>query len=106
VRQRVFAFLIIHKIFILHCILSILASSNASKVISLHTASIGTPSYAAPEQISGGVYGASADIYSLGLVFVELLTPVHSGMERAVMFSGQLDIRFENSFMADFCVVY
>jgi DNA-binding beta-propeller fold protein YncE len=36
--------------------------------------SLGTPAYAAPEQIEGGEIGASADVYSFGCVLYECLT--------------------------------
>jgi serine/threonine-protein kinase len=35
-----------------------------------------TPDYASPEQIAGGPIGTGSDIYSLGVVFYELLTQV------------------------------
>jgi len=58
----------------------ILASSDGSS--SEHTSGLGTAGYAAPEQV-GTAYCASADVYSLGLVLLELLVPWRSGMERA-----------------------
>lgn len=43
-----------------------------------------TPAYASPEQIRGGPVGPASDIYSLGVVFYELLASVHPyGGERS-----------------------
>ncbi len=43
-----------------------------------------TPAYASPEQIRGGPVGPASDIYSLGVVFYELLAGVHPyGGERS-----------------------
>lgn len=43
-----------------------------------------TPAYASPEQIRGGRVGPASDIYSLGVVFYELLAGVHPyGGERS-----------------------
>ena len=43
-----------------------------------------TPAYASPEQIRGGPVGTASDIYSLGVVFYELLAGVHPyGGERS-----------------------
>ena len=38
---------------------------------------LGTAAYISPEQASGGVAGPPSDIYSLGLVLIELLTGAH-----------------------------
>lgn len=35
---------------------------------------VGTPSYMSPEQISGGTIGAQSDVYSLGILFFEMLS--------------------------------
>jgi serine/threonine protein kinase len=53
---------------------------------SLHTRSIGTPSYASPEQLADPTYGVQTDIYSLGMILAELLCPVNTQMERANLF--------------------
>lgn len=44
-----------------------------------HTIGVGTVSYAAPEQMSSKSYGPEADIYSLGLILLELFC--HFGTE-------------------------
>lgn len=56
--------------------------STSSDSSSEHTSGLGTAGYAAPEQAGSG-YSSSADVYSLGLVLLELLVPWRSGMERA-----------------------
>jgi serine/threonine protein kinase len=43
---------------------------------------VGTETYASPEQISGGVYDTKTDIYSLGLIFFEMLSSFATEMER------------------------
>ena len=50
------------------------------------TTGIGTASYAAPEQILTNSYGSKADIFSLGLVLLELLSKFGSAHERATAF--------------------
>eukprot|EP00747_Dinoflagellata_sp_TGD_P017883 gnl/TRDRNA2_/TRDRNA2_126123_c0_seq1.p1 gnl/TRDRNA2_/TRDRNA2_126123_c0~~gnl/TRDRNA2_/TRDRNA2_126123_c0_seq1.p1 ORF type:complete len:629 (-),score=80.17 gnl/TRDRNA2_/TRDRNA2_126123_c0_seq1:66-1952(-) len=43
---------------------------------------IGTPSYASPEQLARKPAGVATDVYSLGLVLAELICPVQTQMER------------------------
>ena len=50
------------------------------------TGQIGTQSYASPEQISGSNYSYKADIYSLGLVFMQLFYCMQTNHERIQVF--------------------
>lgn len=60
------------------------------------TAGVGTAIYSAPEQLESSSYDQSSDIYSFGMLFVEMLLPKFStGMERVKVLSevrnGNLD---------------
>lgn len=46
---------------------------------------MGTPSYAAPEQLKQSKYDHCVDIYSLGIILFELIYPYGSGMEKSLM---------------------
>ena len=50
------------------------------------TAGVGTASYAAPEQVSSRSYGTAADIFSLGLVLLELVCCFSTEHERLQTF--------------------
>jgi serine/threonine protein kinase len=52
------------------------ASSNGGSTMSVQssTMAFGTPAYMSPEQISGKNVGATADVYSLGVLLFEMLT--------------------------------
>lgn len=51
-----------------------------------HTQNIGTPFYVSPEQITSNVnsarYNQKVDMYSLGIILIELWVPFATGMER------------------------
>ncbi|KAL3810811.1 hypothetical protein ACHAXA_008826 [Cyclostephanos tholiformis] len=51
-----------------------------------HTVGVGTASYASPEQTTSKVYGPAADVYSLGLILLELFSNFTSEHERAKAF--------------------
>jgi len=50
------------------------------------TRNVGTFAYAAPEQRAGGSCSDKADIFSLGLILLELYHPFTTGMERVEIF--------------------
>ncbi|CAH1103142.1 unnamed protein product [Psylliodes chrysocephalus] len=52
-----------------------------------HTIEVGTQLYMSPEQFHSRIYDYKVDIYSLGLIFFELLVPFHTEMERNKMLS-------------------
>jgi serine/threonine protein kinase len=62
------------------------------------TAGVGTASYAAPEQVSSGSYGKEADIFSLGLICLELLCCFSTEHERIQTFH---DCRYQRSLPLD-----
>merc|ERR1712218_140291 len=47
-----------------------------------HTDQVGTHTYMSPEQLSQQPYNHKVDIFSLGLIFLELLVPFSTQMER------------------------
>ncbi|CAG9855228.1 unnamed protein product [Phyllotreta striolata] len=52
-----------------------------------HTIEVGTQLYMSPEQFYSRIYDYKVDIYSLGLIFFELLVPFQTEMERIKMLS-------------------
>lgn len=58
----------------------------ASPVFSNRTTGVGTSAYAPPEQLKGGHYDYSVDIWSLGLIAIDLFTRCETAMERAMNF--------------------
>ena len=55
---------------------------NLSNTLARHTAEVGTTLYMSPEQISKQPYDFKVDIFSLGLIFLELCIPFSTQMER------------------------
>ncbi|XP_028384488.1 eukaryotic translation initiation factor 2-alpha kinase 1 isoform X2 [Phyllostomus discolor] len=53
-----------------------------------HTSRVGTCLYASPEQLEGSEYDAQSDMYSLGVILLELFQPFGTEMERARVLTG------------------
>jgi len=53
----------------------------------MHTKGVGTASYASPEQLSGKHYDCSSDLFSLGLIILELFTFFGTAHARAEAFT-------------------
>lgn len=49
---------------------------------------MGTCLYASPEQLEGSEYDAKSDMYSLGVILLELFQPFGTEMERAHVLTG------------------
>lgn len=67
-----------------------LISQNEQKLentICYHTKNIGTFLYASPEQLSENFYDYKSDIFSLGLIFFELIYPLRTFMEKKIKFA-------------------
>ncbi|OQV16559.1 Eukaryotic translation initiation factor 2-alpha kinase 1 [Hypsibius exemplaris] len=52
------------------------------------SAGVGTVTYSSPEQLHGSAYDLKSDMFSLGIVMFELLSPFATEMERAICLSG------------------
>ncbi len=61
-------------------------SGTNENTICFHTKNIGTLLYASPEQLNENFYDYKSDIFSLGLIFYELLCPFRTSMEKKLRF--------------------
>ncbi|KAI4487625.1 hypothetical protein M0802_011981 [Mischocyttarus mexicanus] len=77
-------------------------SENTNVKHNLHTSCVGTQLYMSPEQMNGQIYNYKVDIYSLGIIFFELLMAFDTEMERV---TNLINLR-RLSFPKDFEVHY
>ncbi|KAM4698356.1 eukaryotic translation initiation factor 2-alpha kinase 1 [Rhinophrynus dorsalis] len=67
---------------------------------SMHTSGVGTCLYAAPEQLLGSHYDFKSDMYSVGIILLELFQPFGTEMERTEVLtalrSGIIPTSFES----------
>jgi len=75
--------------------------SNSSN----HTQGVGTQVYASPEQLKGRQCSDKSDIFSLGLLIVEVHHVFRTGMERVMTLSNARQSMFPESFDQDFRVM-
>jgi len=69
----------------------------------VHSMKVGTPMYTSPEQEAGGHYDERTDIYSLGLIFYEMLVSFSTGHERYIHFNMiKHEHKLPESFMKHF----
>lgn len=61
------------------------------------TSNVGTELYMSPEQQQGPHYDQRVDVFALGIIFVELLVPLVTEMERAVVLVRARKLQFDAS---------
>ncbi|XP_077543982.1 eukaryotic translation initiation factor 2-alpha kinase 3-like isoform X1 [Haemaphysalis longicornis] len=66
------------------------------------TDQVGTQLYMSPEQIDGLKYNQSVDIFSLGLIFFELLWPFSTQMERIQVLMNAKRLKFPPNFVTTY----
>lgn len=78
------------------------SNSLSFKNFAKHTEQVGTHLYMSPEQIQGLNYNYKVDIYSLGLIFFELLICFDTEMERIRVLQGLRENKFPEDFRNTF----
>lgn len=67
-----------------------------------HTQRVGTSLYMSPEQAKGSSYNYKVDIYSLGLIFFELLNYFHTETERYKMLHNIKNQKYPDDFVGEY----
>ncbi|KAK4315615.1 hypothetical protein Pmani_013179 [Petrolisthes manimaculis] len=78
------------------------APTPTSATLHKHTHRVGTQLYMSPEQVSGATYDYKVDIFSLGLVLLEMLLPFNTGSERLHVMSRARLSQFPLDFSHDY----
>ncbi|KAM3591882.1 uncharacterized protein V6R79_008963 [Siganus canaliculatus] len=73
-------------------------SSTSPSSDSSHTTGVGTYVYAAPEQLKGSHYDSKSDMYSIGVLALELFQPFGTEMERVRTLSNLKEGKIPDSF--------
>ncbi|XP_011166294.1 eukaryotic translation initiation factor 2-alpha kinase [Solenopsis invicta] len=81
-------------------------NENVSFKNTIHTACVGTHSYMSPEQMNGQIYNYKVDIFSLGVIFFELLIPFFTDMERVEALSNLKKSIFPKDFAENYPAEY
>ncbi|XP_074642739.1 eukaryotic translation initiation factor 2-alpha kinase-like [Tubulanus polymorphus] len=66
-----------------------------------HTDQVGTQLYMSPEQIAGQAYDYKVDIFSLGLIFLELMHPFSTQMERVMILTQARQQKYSERFQRE-----
>jgi eukaryotic translation initiation factor 2-alpha kinase 3 len=77
-------------------------NENVSFKNTIHTACVGTHLYMSPEQMNGQIYNYKVDIFSLGIIFFELLTSFFTDMERVEALSNLKKSIFPKDFAENY----
>ncbi|XP_007438515.1 interferon-induced, double-stranded RNA-activated protein kinase-like [Python bivittatus] len=85
-----------------------LATSGTGDLATERTIDKGTPSYMAPEQMNNK-YGKEVDLFSLGLIFFEMLHPFNTTCEKSMRWQnireGMLPLEFTNTFPGEAVII-
>ncbi|XP_043567314.1 eukaryotic translation initiation factor 2-alpha kinase 1 [Chiloscyllium plagiosum] len=74
-------------------------SPAATKLADLkHTSGVGTCLYASPEQLRGSSYDFKSDMYSVGIILMELFQPFGTAMERIKMLTALRESHISEDF--------
>ncbi|CAG04442.1 unnamed protein product, partial [Tetraodon nigroviridis] len=73
-------------------------NTTSSSSASSHTTGVGTFVYASPEQLKGSRYDSKSDMYSIGVLALELFQPFGTEMERACTLESLRDGKIPDSF--------
>lgn len=63
-----------------------------------YTTKIGTKPYTSPEQLKSKIYDQKTDMYSLGVILIELLCPFKTRMEKSRIIDDMKHVRYSAAF--------